>query len=80
MCLLKSSDLLICDLEITILVITVFVILELFIILVVISATIVALFLTYVTLIREYHYADVRTTMLFNFLKPAVDVQERFTV
>lgn len=80
MCLLKSADLLIGDLEVTILVITVLVIFELFIILAIVSATIVALLLTYVTLIGEYHYADVRTAMLFDFLKPAVDVQEGFAV
>ena len=73
--LLKCTNFFIGDFKFSVLVITIFVILELFVVFTIV-ATKVTLLLAYVTLICEYHDAYVRTTVFLHFLQPAVNVLE----
>lgn len=78
MLLLKCADLLVGDFQLAILVITVLVILEFFVVLAIVAAA--TSLLSYITLIGEDHDTDVRSAMFLNFLQPAIDVLKRFAI
>lgn len=71
--LFKCPDFFVGHFELAVLIVTIFVVLEFFVVFIIIRPQI-ALWLTDIALVRQDDHAHIRPTVLFHFLQPAVDI------